>query len=109
MQINLPEKRYYSIGEVARAFGVNNSLIRFWEKEFDVLKPRKNAKGNRMFTPDDIKNLQLIYHLVKEKGYTLDGAKEYLKKAKKKPLSVTDIILKLENIKKELIHIKNNL
>lgn len=109
MQINLPEKRYYSIGEVARAFGVNNSLIRFWEKEFDVLKPRKNAKGNRMFAPDDIKNLQLIYHLVKEKGYTLDGAKEYLKKAKKKPLSVTDIILKLENIKKELIHIKNNL
>jgi len=109
MQINLPEKRYYSIGEVAKAFEVNTSLIRFWEKEFDVLKPRKNAKGNRMFTPEDIKNLQLIYHLVKEKGYTLDGAKEYLKQAKKKPLNTTDIILKLENIKKELINIKNNL
>src|SRR5690554_7597387 len=102
MQIDLPEKRYYSIGEVAKAFEVNTSLIRFWEKEFDVLKPRKNAKGNRMFTPEDIKNLQLIFHLVKEKGYTLDGAKEYLKQAKKKPLNTTDIILKLENIKKEL-------
>ncbi|PJR04691.1 MerR family transcriptional regulator [Avrilella dinanensis] len=109
MQIDLPEKRYYSIGEVAKAFEVNTSLIRFWEKEFDVLKPRKNAKGNRMFTPEDIKNLQLIFHLVKEKGYTLDGAKEYLKQAKKKPLNTTDIILKLENIKKELINIKNNL
>lgn len=109
MQIDLPQKRYYSIGEVAKAFEVNTSLIRFWEKEFDVLKPRKNAKGNRMFTPEDIKNLQLIFHLVKEKGYTLDGAKEYLKQAKKKPLNTTDIILKLENIKKELINIKNNL
>ena len=109
MQIDLPEKRYYSIGEVAKAFEVNTSLIRFWEKEFDVLKPRKNAKGNRMFTPEDIKNLQLIFHLVKEKGYTLDGAKEYLKQAKKKPLNITDIVLKLENIKDELINIKNNL
>ncbi|MEP1019099.1 MerR family transcriptional regulator, partial [Maribacter dokdonensis] len=59
MQIDLPEKRYYGIGEVARAFGVNASLIRFWEKEFDVLQPKKNAKGNRKFTPQDIKNLQL--------------------------------------------------
>jgi len=109
MHIDLPDKRYYSIGEVAKAFDVNTSLIRFWEKEFDVLKPRKNAKGNRMFTPDDIKNLQLIYHLVKERGYTLDGAKDYLKKAKKKPLNTTEVILKLENIKKTLINIKNNL
>src|SRR5690554_7362052 len=91
MHIDLPDKRYYSIGEVAKAFDVNTSLIRFWEKEFDVLKPRKNAKGNRMFTPDDIKNLQLIYHLVKERGYTLDGAKDYLKKAKKKPLNTTEV------------------
>lgn len=62
MHVDLPEKRYYGIGEVARAFGVNTSLIRFWEKEFDALKPKKNAKGNRKFTPQDIKNLQLIYH-----------------------------------------------
>jgi len=69
---NLPDKRYYSIGEVAKAFEVNTSLIRFWETTFDILKPKKNAKGNRKFTPEDIKNLQLIYHLVKEKGYTLE-------------------------------------
>ena len=72
---NLPDKRYYSIGEVAKAFEVNTSLIRFWETTFDILKPKKNAKGNRKFTPEDIKNLQLIYHLVKEKGYTLIGAR----------------------------------
>jgi transposase-like protein len=72
MHIELsPDKRYYSIGEIAKAFDVNASLIRFWDKEFDILKPKKNAKGNRMFTPEDVKNLQLIYHLVKERGFTL--------------------------------------
>ncbi len=74
MHIDLPEKRYYGIGEVARAFDVNTSLIRFWEKEFDMIQPKKNAKGNRKFTPQDIKSLQLIYHLVKERGFTLEGA-----------------------------------
>jgi DNA-binding transcriptional MerR regulator len=78
MHIDLPEKRYYGIGEVAKAFKVNASLIRFWEKEFDVIKPKKNAKGNRKFTPDDIKNLKFIYHLVKERGFTLEGAKIHL-------------------------------
>lgn len=87
MQVELPEKRYYGIGEVARAFGVNTSLIRFWEKEFDVLQPKKNAKGNRKFTPQDIKNLQLIFHLVKERGFTLEGAKTHLKEEKQKTLS----------------------
>ena len=67
MQINLPDKRYYKIGEVAKAFGVNTSLIRFWENEFDVLKPKKNKKGNRLFTPEDLENLKLIYFLVKER------------------------------------------
>lgn len=109
MHINLPEKLYYSIGEVADAFKVNTSLIRFWEKEFDVLKPKKNAKGNRKFTPEDIKNLQLIYHLVKERGFTLEGAKTHLKEEKKKTLSNFDIIRKLESIKAELIKIKNQL
>ncbi|MFD0798700.1 MerR family transcriptional regulator [Maribacter chungangensis] len=109
MQIELPEKRYYGIGEVARAFGVNTSLIRFWEKEFDVLQPKKNAKGNRKFTPQDIKNLQLIYHLVKERGFTLDGAKTHLKEEKQKTLSNFDIIQKLEGVKAELIKIKNQL
>lgn len=109
MQIELPERRYYGIGEVARAFGVNTSLIRFWEKEFDVLKPKKNAKGNRKFTPQDIKNLQLIYHLVKERGFTLEGAKTHLKEEKQKTLSNFDIIQKLERVKTELIKIKNQL
>ncbi|MCL5246867.1 MerR family transcriptional regulator [Cellulophaga sp. 20_2_10] len=109
MHIQLPEKRYYGIGEVAKAFNVNTSLIRFWEKEFDVLKPKKNAKGNRKFTPQDIKNLQLIYHLVKERGFTLDGAKTHLKEEKKKTLSNFDIIQKLENVKSELLKIKDQL
>lgn len=109
MQIELPEKRYYGIGEVARAFDVNTSLIRFWEKEFDVLQPKKNAKGNRKFTPQDIKNLQLIYHLVKERGFTLDGAKIHLKEERKKTLSNFDIIQKLEGVKAELTKIKNQL
>lgn len=109
MQIDLPEKRYYSIGEIAKAFAVNTSLIRFWEKEFDILKPKKNAKGNRMFTPEDLKNLKTIYHLVKEKGFTLDGAKDFLKNNKKNPLNTIEIIEKLELIKKQLIIIKNEI
>lgn len=109
MHIELPEKRYYGIGEVAKAFGVNASLIRFWEKEFDVLQPKKNAKGNRKFTPQDIKNLQLIYHLVKERGFTLEGAKTHLKEEKKKTLSNFEVIQKLELVKAELIKIKNQL
>ncbi|WP_299889484.1 MerR family transcriptional regulator [uncultured Lacinutrix sp.] len=109
MQIELPEKRYYAIGEVAKAFGVNTSLIRFWEKEFDVLKPKKNAKGNRKFTPEDIKNLKFIYHLVKERGFTLEGAKTHLKEEKKKSLTNFEIISKLEGVKSQLIKLKNQL
>lgn len=109
MHIELPEKRYYSIGELAKAFDVNASLIRFWDKEFDILKPKKNAKGNRMFTPEDVKNLQLIYHLVKERGFTLDGAKTHLKENQKKTMDKFDIISKLEGVKAELLAIKNQL
>jgi len=109
MHVNLPEKLYYGIGEVSKAFGVNSSLIRFWEKEFDVLQPKKNAKGNRKFTPQDIKNLELIYHLVKERGFTLEGAKIHLKEGKKETLSNFDIIRKLENVKAQLIELKKNL
>lgn len=109
MYIELPEKRYYGIGEVAKAFGVNTSLIRFWEKEFDALKPKKNAKGNRKFTPDDINNLKLIYHLVKERGFTLEGAKIHLKEGKKETLTNFDIISKLEDIKNQLVKIKDQL
>ena len=99
MHIELPEKRYYGIGEVAKAFNVNTSLIRFWEKEFDALKPKKNAKGNRKFTPEDIKILELIFHLVKERGFTLEGAKIHLKENKQKTLNHFEIIRKLETVK----------
>ena len=110
MHIELsPDKRYYSIGEVAKAFDVNASLIRFWDKEFDILKPKKNAKGNRMFTPEDVKNLQLIFHLVKERGFTLEGAKTHLKEGQKKTLDKFDIINKLEAIKAQLLSIKNEI
>ncbi len=109
MHINLPDKLYYSIGEVAKAFKVNASLIRFWEKEFDVIQPKKNAKGNRKFTKEDVKNLELIYHLVKERGFTLEGAKTHLKEEKVETLTNFEIIRKLEHIKSELINIKNQL
>ena len=109
MQIDLPEKRYYRIGEVAKAFGVNTSLIRFWENEFDVLRPKKNKKGNRLFTQEDLKNLQMIFFLVKEKGFTLDGAKRKLKENPETLFSKHSIISRLEDIKNELIEIKSQL
>ncbi|MGC1633489.1 MAG: MerR family transcriptional regulator [Gelidibacter sp.] len=109
MYIDLPEKRYYGIGEVAKAFKVNTSLIRFWEKEFDILKPKKNAKGDRKFTPEDIKNLKFIYHLVKVRGFTLEGAKTHLKENKQEALSQFEIISKLEDIKAQLLKIKSQL
>ena len=109
MQLNLPEKRYYSIGEVAKAFSVNTSLIRFWEKEFDIIKPKKNAKGNRKFTTDDLNHLKFIYHLVKERGFTLEGAKIHLKENKKQSLDNFSIISKLEGVKTELLKIKSQL
>ena len=73
------EKKYYTIGEVASMFKVATSLIRFWESEFDIINPRKNKRGNRQFTKEDIDNLRIIYHLVKEKGYTLQGAKDEIR------------------------------
>ncbi len=109
MHVDLPKKMYYGIGEVADAFDVNTSLIRFWEKEFDILKPKKNAKGNRKFTPEDIKNLELIYHLVKERGFTLEGAKIHLKEQKQETLDSFDIIRKLESIRAQLLKIKEQL
>ena len=103
------DKLYFGIGEIADAFGVNASLIRFWDKEFDILKPKKNAKGNRMFTQEDVKNLQLIFHLVKERGFTLEGAKTHLKEGQKKTLDTFEIISKLESVKAQLNSIKNSL
>ncbi len=107
MQIELPEKLYYSIGEVAKAFDVNASLIRFWEKEFDVISPKKNKKGNRYFTQQDIKNLKLIYHLVKERGYTLDGAKTALDE-KQNIKEEVELIARMEYIRAELVKLKES-
>ncbi len=109
MYVDLPEKRYYGIGEVAKAFSVNTSLIRFWEKEFDIIQPKKNAKGDRKFTQEDIKNLELIFHLVKERGFTLEGAKIHLKENKHKTLDNFELIRKLETVKTELLKIKKHL
>ena len=103
------EKLYYSIGEVAKMFDVNTSLIRFWEKEFDVIKPKKNKKGNRFFTKEDIDNFHLIYHLVKERGLTLSGAKKKIKENKEDTQNNFEIIKSLTEIKKLLLEIKDNL
>lgn len=107
MQIELPEKLYYSIGEVAKAFNVNTSLIRFWEKEFEVISPKKNKKGNRYFTPQDIKNLKLIYHLVKERGYTLEGAKAALNE-KEDMKDEVELLARMEFIRAELVKLKES-
>ena len=103
------EKLYYSIGEVAKMFDVNTSLIRFWEKEFDELKPKKNKKGNRFFTKQDIENLHLIYHLVREKGMTLTGVKKKLKENKDDTTNNFEVIKSLTEIKALLLEIKENL
>jgi DNA-binding transcriptional MerR regulator len=105
-----PDKLFFTISEVAALFRVNASLIRFWEKEFEILKPRKSAKGNRLYTKKDIGNLRVIYHLVKEKGFTLQGAKE---KLKQKPVEVQnknlEAIEKLERVKTYLLDLKKKL
>ena len=108
MKLNLPDKLYYSIGEVAKAFDVNASLIRYWEQEFPIIKPKKNKKGNRYFTPEDIKNLKIIYHLVKEHGYTLDGARIALTTNSKISETVS-MIDRLEFVKAELQKLKESL
>jgi len=107
MPTNKTEKLYHSIGEVADFFGVNTSLIRYWEKEFSILKPRKNKKGNRFFTNQDFDNLHIIYHLVKERGMTLAGAKMKLKENKDDTLHDFEIIKKLKTIRAELLEIKD--
>ena len=99
-------KLYYAIGEVASMFDVNPSLIRFWEKEFTIIKPKKNKKGNRMFTPADIKNFEKIYQLVKMQGYTLEGAKRELGKKQDIPEANLELMEKLEKIKLQLIALK---
>lgn len=103
------ERVYYSIGEVAGMFGVNTSLIRFWEKEFDIIKPHKNKKGNRLFTQKDVDIFHLIFNLVKERGFTLNGAKAKLKKTPDETLKEFEIIKSLKKIETFLHDIKKNL
>ncbi len=104
-----PQKIYYTMGEVTEMFDVNASLIRFWEQRFDVLKPEKNKKGNRLFTPADIKNLEIIYHLVKERGMTLAGAEKYLKANRKELERDTEIVRRLQTIRSLLAEIREEL
>ncbi|MFZ9589144.1 MAG: MerR family transcriptional regulator [Chitinophagaceae bacterium] len=104
----LDSKQYYPISDVANMFNVNISLLRFWEKEFSILKPRKNKKGDRLFRPEDIRNLKLIYFLLKEKKYTIKGAKEYLKKGKKAD-DKFDTVEVLKNIRTMLLELKTGL
>ena len=103
------EKVYFSIGEVAVMYNVNTSLIRFWEKEFDIIKPHKNQKGTRFFTQQDIDNFHLIFHLVKERGFTLQGAKDKLNENKTETIDQHEIVKSLEKIKNFLIEIKESL
>ena len=111
------EKLYFAISEVAEMFNVNASLIRYWEKEFDIIKPKKNKKGNRLFSPEDIDNFKVIYNLVKEQGLTLDGAKKYLKENRKavkhefktEKTQFSEIENKLKSIKSNLMEIRASL
>ncbi len=104
-----PEKLFYTIGEVARIFKLNTSHIRFWEKEFDILKPKKNNKGNRLFTKEDLSNLHIIYYLVKERGFTLSGAKKKLKQNKEEVVNAVEMVHSLKKIKSFLVEVKENL
>ncbi len=95
-------KIYYSISEVAQVFHVNESLLRFWEKEFPFINPKKNGKGVRQYRKEDIEQIRIIYQLVKVKGLTLAGAKQRLKSSKDETVKNTEIISRLQDIKKEL-------
>lgn len=102
-------KLLYSMGEVTEMFDVNASLIRYWESKFDCIKPHKNKKGNRMFTPSDIENLKLIYHLVKEKGMTLEGANNTMKRRGKSVKRDVSILERLQNIRAMLVEVRDSL
>ena len=102
-------KLYYSIGEVSKMFNVNTSLIRFWEKEFSILKPKKNAKGNRLFTQKDVDNLHIIFNLVKERGFTLDGAKKKMKENKSETMNEAEMLKSLKKVKSFLLDLKEEL
>ncbi|MEQ8582334.1 MAG: MerR family transcriptional regulator [Marinoscillum sp.] len=103
------EKKYFTIGEVADELGVATSLIRFWEGEFDIIKPKKNRKGNRQFTKEDIKNVKLIYYLVKEKGFTLQGARDFIKNDVDAATNKVELIESLKKVRSFLVTLKQQL
>ncbi len=105
----LYQKQYYPMREVAKMFRINHSLLRFWENEFDILKPKKNKKGDRHFRPEDIKNLQLIHHLVRQKKYTMEGAKEYIKNNPDKADIKFEMVQSLQKIRMFLLELKAGL
>ena len=104
-----PIKIFYKISEVAKMFNVNISAVRFWEKEFDILKPKKNKKGNRLFTVKDIKNIQIIFHLIKERGFTLEGAKNKLKENKLDTINNVEIVNHLKDIRQFLVTLRQEI
>lgn len=103
------EKLFYTIGEVAEMFDVNTSLIRYWEREFDIIKPQRNKKGNRLFTKNDVDNFYIIYHLVKERGLTLEGAKRKLHDNREDTINNFEVVKSLESIKDMLTEVKDML
>lgn len=113
-QVEVPEdeilfqKQYYSIGEVANMFKVNTSLIRYWENEFDIIEPRKNRKGDRFFKPVDVKNLQMIHDLLRRRKFTIEGAKDYIKK-NKQAREKYELIQSLQKLRTFLLEVKANL
>jgi DNA-binding transcriptional MerR regulator len=113
--IDIPEdeilfsRQYYSIGEVAAMFRANTSLVRYWETEFDILNPRKNRKGDRLFRPEDIRNLHLIYHLLRQKKYTIEGAKVYLRENHSKARQDFEIVKRLQKLRSFLLELKTEI
>lgn len=103
------EKKYHSIGDVAKMFGVATSLIRFWEDEFDIIQPKKNKKGHRIFTKDDIESIKLIYHLVKEQGYKIKSAKEIIENKKEKTEDKLEMIESLQKVRAFLIDLRDKM
>jgi len=103
------EKIYYTVGEVSEMFGLNPSHIRYWEQQFEALKPFKNKKGNRLFTKEDIETIRLINHLVKDRGLTIKGARQKLKENRDETMNNYEIVKRLQDIKQELIEIRDGL
>ena len=102
-------KMYYSISEVARMFDVNESLLRYWEKEFPIISPKKAGGNIRQYRKEDIENIRLVYHLVKEKGMTLQGAKQRLKMNKEKTAQTVEVVNRLKEIREELVKLRKSM